>query len=212
MPLLLQSERPFLSAPVLTGEERLVDPQRPEICMVKGVMFAARRRFLKEQFGDAELQAILGALSAQTRAYAENPLAGSWCEFAALVELDRAIHQRLSRSRPDILTLLGAASAEYGIGRIYRALDTGELTKFLEGIASFHQQYQKYGRTVFTRTSGGAQMAYHDYVCYSPVFCASAPGFYVEAILRHGGRHPEVEELKCTCRGDGVCLYDLRWR
>jgi hypothetical protein len=211
MPLLLQPGAPQPPPPSLTGNEVLLDPRNPEVCMVKGIMFAARHRFLKEQFGQGALESILAPLSARTRAYAENPLASSWCEFASLVEFDRTIHERLGDRHPNILSLVGAASAEYGIGKVYRVLDSVELMKFLEGIVLFHERFQKYGRVVCTATPAGAQMAYLDYVCHSPIFCASAIGFFLEAILRHGGRQPHVEELKCTCRGDGVCLYDLQW-
>lgn len=211
MPLLLQPGAPQPPPPALSGAEVLVDPRNPEICMVKGIMFAARHRFLKEQFGPDELEAILGGLSDRTRPYAESPLASAWCEFASLVEFDRAIHRRLGDRHPNILALVGAASAEYGIGKVYRSLDSAELMKFLEGIALFHERFQRYGRVVCSATPDGAQMAYHDYVCHSPIFCASAIGFFLEAILRHGGRRPHVDEPKCTCRGDDVCLYDLRW-
>jgi hypothetical protein len=211
MPLLLQPGAPRPPAPSLVGNEVLVDPRHPEICMVKGIMFAARHRFLKEHFGQAVLETVLAPLSARTRGYAENPLASAWCEFGSLVEFDRTIHRELSDRHPDILALVGAASAEYGIGKVYRVLDSGELRKFLEGIAAFHERFQKYGRVVCTATPDGAQMSYLDYVCHSPIFCASAIGFFLEAILRHGGHRPRVEETKCTCRGDDVCLYDLRW-
>lgn len=40
--------------PSLAGSELLVDPSRPEICCVKGIMFAPRHRFLKDQFGEVE--------------------------------------------------------------------------------------------------------------------------------------------------------------
>jgi hypothetical protein len=90
-------------------------------------------------------------------------------------------------------------------------LDNKELLKFLEGIAAFHEQYQKFGKVVFTKTDHGAQMTYTDYLCYSPVFCSSAVGFFLESVLRHGGIDPKVVETKCHCRGDSMCLYDLRW-
>src|SRR5262245_53850975 len=171
MSLLLQRGAPR-PIPSLTGKEILVDPQNPGACMVKGVMFVSRERFLKENFGNAGFQDVLARLGPRTRSYAAMPLAVSWCEFASLVEYDRAIHQQFSSRYPHILALVGAASAEYGIGKIYRALDDKELVGFLEGIARFHEQYQNYGRVTFTRTPGGGEMAYHDYPCYSPVFCA----------------------------------------
>jgi hypothetical protein len=58
-------------------------------------------------------------------------LSSSWCEFESLVELDRTIHNELKSQFPNVLALIGAASAELGIGRIYRSLDSDELVNFL---------------------------------------------------------------------------------
>lgn len=195
----------------LDGRERLVDPANPEICKVKGVMFAARERFVKELFGEEEFQRLLASLPVRTRACAEAPLAATWYDFESLVEYDRAIHARFGGREPRVLALLGAASVEYALTTVYKALDAGELARFLNAIPKFHTRFQKFGRVVFTPGAGGGQMAYYDYVCYSPIFCASAIGFYMEVLLRHGGRNPRVEERKCHCRGDDVCLFDLRW-
>ena len=59
--------------------------------------------------------------------------------------------------------------------------------QFLENNASFHDQYQKFGIVHFEKTPNGAQMIYANYPCYSPIFCASAFGYFLESILRHGG-------------------------
>ncbi len=222
----LLSERGTLSGlpPSLEGREVLISPTQPEKCLVKGVMFKGRKRFLTEGFDAATFERITSAFTeAMVRRFGEEqrikapglitmPLAGSWCTFASLVEYDRAIHAELSGAHPHILTLLGAASAEYGIGSIYRMLDTKELLQFLEGIARMHDQYQKYGVITFTATPHGAQMRYDKYICYSPYFCASAIGFFLEAILRHGGQSPVVREVQCTCRSASACVYDLVWQ
>lgn len=212
-PLLLLLEQGSAPAPPeLAGREVLVDPARPEACMVKGVMLVARQKFLRERFGERELQLVHQKLSPGTHRVAVPPLSGSWVPFSALVEYDRAIFEQVRDRHPDILVLVGAASAAYGIGTIYRVLDNQELAGFLGGIAHFHELYQRYGRVVYTRTPRGAVMEYFDYPCYSPVFCASGVGFFLEAILRHGGRDPEVRETRCHCRGDGVCRYEMTWR
>ena len=88
--------------------------------------------------------------------------------------------------QPNILALAGAASAEYGIGKVYKALDSAELMKFLENEATFHSQFQKFGNVEFQQTPRGGRMIYTSYPVYSPVYCASAVGFFLEAILRHG--------------------------
>ncbi len=55
-------------------------------------------------------------------------------------------------------------------------------------------------------------MVYSEYPCYSPIFCASGTGFFLEAIYRHGGTEPTVVETKCQTLGDRTCTYDMTWR
>ena len=57
-----------------------------------------------------------------------------------------------------------------------------------------------------------ARMVYSDYPCYSPIFCASGTGFFLEAIYRHGGTEPSVIETKCQTLGDHTCTYEMTWR
>lgn len=211
MPLLLQRPVTPDLVPNLTGNEVLVGPD-PEICKIKGVMFGGRKAFVMEQFGEQGYYDTLVGLSAKTLNYARNPIATIWCEFEALVEYDKAIYERWHERYPHILALLGASSAELGIGTVYRSLDSEELLKFLEKIALFHEKYQKFGRLTFEATRAGARMTYHDYPCFSRYFCASAVGFFMESILRHGGTSPTVRETKCHCFGDGICRFDLEWR
>lgn len=197
--------------PPLVGQEVLVDPRNPAVCQINGAVFAARQRFVREAFGEQGFQEVLARVSPATRAYAERPLASGWCDFASLVEYDRVVYQQFHSRYPHVLTLLGAASAEYGGGTLYRLLDQEGLVGFLEGLVHFHGLYQKYGRAVFTRSARGGLMACYGNPCYSPLYCASAIGFYLAELVRHGARNPRVEELKCHCRGDDACVYQLEW-
>ena len=210
MPLLLQRPVSPDLLPNLSGRELLVGPD-PEVCKVKGVMFGGRKAFVTEQFGEQGYYESLVGLTPKTLNYARNPIATMWCEFSSLVEYDRAIYSRWKDRYPHVLALLGASSAELGIGTVYRSLDNDELLKFLERIALFHEKYQRFGHLGFEQTTGGARMTYHDYVCYSPIFCASGIGFFMESILRHGGASPSVRETKCHTRGDGICVFELQW-
>lgn len=196
--------------PRLDGRELLVGND-PEVCKVKGVMFGGRKQFLTDVLGEQAFNDFTAALSARTRANVKTPLASSWCDFASLVELDRAIYEHFKAKYPNVLALIGAASAELGIGKVYRVLDSGELSKFLESNAVFHAQYQRFGRLRYEKTPAGAKMIYSDYPCYSPIYCASAVGYFMEAILRHGGTNPNVTETKCHCHGDSSCTYELSW-
>jgi predicted hydrocarbon binding protein len=210
MSLLLKEKVPT-PAPRLEGKEVLVGPD-PSIAKVKGVMFGGRRQFLLDLLGQEEFAKFLEKLSPRTRGYVRTPLASYWCEFESLIELDRAIQHELKSTYPNVLALIGAASAELGIGRIYKSLDSEELVHFLENNAQFHDQYQKFGTVHFEKTPSGARMIYANYPCYSPVFCASAIGYFMESILRHGGTDPKVAETKCQCHGDKTCTFEMTWR
>ena len=208
---LLMQRKATLPPPRLDGKEVLTGPD-PSIAKVKGVMFGARKQFLVETLGDAGFNAFLDKLSPRTRGYTRTPLASSWCEFESIVELDRAIHEELKGSYPNVLALIGAASAELGIGRIYRSLDSESLVQFLESNALFHDQYQKFGNVRFEKTPGGGRMIYANYPVHSPYYCASANGYFMESILRHGGTDPSVTETKCQCHGDKQCIFEMTWR
>jgi len=189
----------------------LVGPD-PTVAKVKGVMFGARKQFLVDTVGEEGFNEILAQLTPRTRQYTKTPVASSWCEFDSLVELDRTIHESLKAKYPNVLALIGAASAELGISRAYKSLDSAELVKFLENNALFHNQYQKFGNVKFEKTASGGRMIYSRYPCYSPYYCASAIGFFLESILRHGGSEPNVVETKCQCHGDATCTYEMTWR
>src|SRR5436305_15083369 len=154
MSLLLERKGTQSPLPRLDGKEVLVGPD-PNVCKVKGVMFGGRKQFLVDALGDEGFYGVLARLSPRTMTYARTPLASSWCEFESLIELDRAIYDVLKAKYPNVLALIGAASAELGIGRVYKSLDTAELTKHMENIALFNSQYQQLGRERFENPAGG---------------------------------------------------------
>ncbi len=47
--------------------------------------------------------------------------------------------------------------------------------------------------------------------CYSPVYCASAIGYYEQVIVMHGGTSVTAEEVLCQCEGAEACVFRLRW-
>jgi predicted hydrocarbon binding protein len=208
---LLMQQKASATAPRLDGKE-VLHGHDPSVAKVKGVMFGGRKQFLLETLGEEGFAAFIAKLTPRTRGYVKTPLASSWCEFESLIELDRAIHNELKSRFPNVLALIGAASAELGIGRIYKSLDSESLVQFLEGNAMFHDQYQKFGNVQFEKTPTGARMIYSNYPVYSPIFCASAFGYFQESILRHGGTDPSVTETKCQCHGDKTCTFEMKWR
>ena len=208
---LLKERKASQTPPRLEGKEVLVGPD-PANAKVKGVMFGGRKQFLLAEIGEERFQKLLDKLSPRTRSYVKTPLASSWCEFESLIELDKVIFDELKGEYPNVLALIGAASAELGVGRVYKSLDSEELTQFLDNNALFHNQYQKFGSQKFEKTPQGGRMTYVNYPVFSPVYCASAIGFFLETILRHGGTDPTVIESKCQCLGDKACVFEMSWK
>lgn len=211
MSLLLEKMGNSGPLPRLDGREVLIGPD-PSACKVKGVMFSGRKHMLLDIVGPETFNLVVEKTSAKTRPHIKTPLASAWVDFDALINLDKTIHESLKDRFPNVLALIGAASAELGIGKLYKALDSDELVKFLGDTALFHDQYQKFGRVRFEKTPNGGRMIYTDYPCFSPIFCASAVGYFLESMLRHGANEPAVTETKCQTRGDKSCTYDMTWK
>jgi predicted hydrocarbon binding protein len=54
-------------------------------------------------------------------------------------------------------------------------------------------------------------MVHAAYPCFSPVYCASAIGYYEQALLIHHAIPTRVEETSCQCDGDPSCTFELGW-
>jgi hypothetical protein len=76
-----------------------------------------------------------------------------------------------------------------------------------------HGRFQSFGRPVYERTgerSGTIRIEGCDQ--YSPVYCASALGYYEGALrMMHVPGPVRAEESSCQCAGDAVCRYTLAW-
>lgn len=204
-PLLLQIGGPRRGAYPLQGAEHLSEDG------LRGVMFGARKEIITQLFGDRAFYAIVAKLSPATMKAAMSPTAEGVYPFSSLIEYDRATHATLAAQCPYILELLGAASAELGMTRVYRKLNREKLAEFLEQIATFHSHFQTFGRAEVEQQHGAARIRYFDYPCWSPVWCASAIGYFLEAVMRHGGKDADVEHPQCLTHGDAICEFALTW-
>lgn len=204
-PLLMQIGGPPQGAFKLIGQEKLTDDP------VSGVMFGARKEVITQLFGDRAFYSIIAKLTPETLKIALSPSAEAWYPFRALVEYDRATHDTLAPQCAYVLELLGAASAELGMTRVHRKLNREKLAEFLDQVAPFHSHFQKFGRAEVEQRHGHAHVRYLEYPCWSPIFCASGIGYFLEAVMRHGGRDAAVTHPQCMTRGDAVCDYELTW-
>ncbi|HWS71728.1 MAG TPA: hypothetical protein VN605_06415 [Thermoanaerobaculia bacterium] len=81
------------------------------------------------------------------------------------------------------------------------------------GAALLHVQYQDFGMGAYDATSErSGRMLHRGYTSYSPLYCASAIGFYRECVRLHGGTRITIAETSCHCHGDHACTFELAWQ
>ena len=116
--------------------------------------------------------------------------------FEHFIELDRIIIDRFGHGDPHFLQELGAYSAQ----------------QFFRRSAALHDQLQDFATASYRQVSATeAQLIRAGSPSFSPLYCASAIGFYHECIRLHGGKNVAVWESQCQCRGDETCTFELVW-
>ena len=140
-------------------------------------------------------------------------LATQWIPFRCFVEIDRAIAQLMGGPEREIWHRMGLHSASVNLGGVYKAFVKEEPHRFFNRMTLLHGRFQSFGRPVYEATaerSGRIQIDECDQ--YSPVYCASALGYYEGALQMMKVPGPiRAEEALCQCANDAICLYELAW-
>jgi hypothetical protein len=154
---------------------------------VKGVIVRAHQEWVRERLGEAGLSRVYRELPRHVAADISDALSTSWSSFGDLVLFDRAIARVCGRSEHD--------------------------HEFFRRSSALHTQFQDFGVSIYQRIApdeGRIEIIHTPF--YSPVYCASACGYYEEVIAMHGGAPPVVTKTTCRCAGDDRCTFGLRWR
>jgi predicted hydrocarbon binding protein len=126
-----------------------------------------------------------------------------------VVTLDRAIADQYGKN---VLKELGRFSAKINLDTTYRLYKREDIHEFFRRSAALHAQFMDFGDAVYEKTGDhSGRMVHSGYACFSPTYCASAIGYYEEALRIHGGRNVIVTETSCHCAGDSSCTFVLRW-
>ena len=179
---------------------------------VKGSMLRAHVDWVRETGTREETIEFFESLSPDVRRDAMTVLASSWYPFASLIEIDRGILQLFGKGRISFLEGLGRHSARRNLATAATMLHDTPPHAFFQRTAMLHPQFQDFGHAEYVPTSEtSGSMVQSGYVSFSPLYCASASGFYREAILMHGQSSASVVESTCQCFGDEACRFDLSW-
>ena len=178
---------------------------------VKGGMVRAHMDWVREYHGEAALERALDRLRMPVRRELETAVATTWCSFDALIALDRAIQDCFGRGR-DLMRELGRYSAHRNLSTTYRLFLRSDVHEFFHRSALLHTQFQDFGRVESHRLGATrCELRHTGARCFSPLYCASALGYYEQVVIMHGAKNVTVEEVLCQCRGDEACIFRLCW-
>ncbi|HSP35876.1 MAG TPA: hypothetical protein VLU46_16305 [Thermoanaerobaculia bacterium] len=176
---------------------------------IKGGMLRAHLEWVRRTHGEAALTQLVSSLAAEVSHDVQSVLPTTWCAFATLVTLDRAIARQYGHN---VLKDLGRFSARINLDTTYRLYKRADIHEFFAKAAALHSQFQDFGSATYEQNGDhGGRMIHAGYPCFSPVFCASAIGYYEEALRIHNGRNVIVTESGCQCAGDASCTFVMRW-
>lgn len=179
---------------------------------VKGTMLAAHVQWVKENRSTAEYVRFWDSLPREVRTAIGMVLPVKWYDFAHLMAIDRSIVDLFGSESKSLLRELGVHSARVNLGGAYKAFTRPGIHDFFTSSARLHSQFQDFGDAVYAaRSDSSGAMTHRHYTSYSPLYCESAAGYYQEAVVLHGGNNVTVNEAECQCRGDGACVFVMRW-
>ena len=176
---------------------------------VKGGMLRAHLDWVRRTHDDDALTKLVRALPEKASHEIATTLPTSWCSFETLIALDRAIATQYGHN---VLKDLGRFSARINLDTTYRLYKRDDIHDFFKRSAALHSQFQDFGTARYEQNGDhGGRMFHSGYACFSPAYCASAIGYYEEALRIHNGRNVIVTEASCQCAGDASCTFVLRW-
>lgn len=178
---------------------------------VKGAIVRAHEEWVKVHEGDATLEKALTMLQPDVAKTLRRVVASSWIPFGTLVAFDRAIAQATNREERALCRELGRFSANQNLTGIYRVFKREDIHDFFKRGAALHSQFQDFGSQSYEVTSQTSATIRFPAEYFSPVYCASAIGYFEEVIRIHGGSSPSVKETHCLCKGDRECVFELHW-
>jgi hypothetical protein len=180
---------------------------------VKGTMLTAHLEWAKERLGDLE-KALGPHLSIESAAALQHfVLATEWFPFRTLIEIDSAIAQAVGGAPEQTYGELGRHSANVNLLNVYKGFVSTEPHRFFERSTLLHDRFQNFGKASYQKVNERAgKIRMEGYTCYSPVYCATAKGYFDEALrLMHAPGPISVVESSCICAGQPACVFDLSW-
>jgi predicted hydrocarbon binding protein len=179
---------------------------------IKGTILQAHLLWAQRRLGDVgRLRTHVGS---ECAAHVDSTtLSTAWVPFRCLIAVDRAIAAAAGGSPDRVFRDLGEHSARMNLGGVYKSFDSSEPHRVFAEMGALHRQFQDFGEWQYAETAAASgRITLTGYSEYSPVYCASALGYFEGALkMMHAPGRISVRETACQCAGDRECLFELSW-
>ncbi|HYC89674.1 MAG TPA: hypothetical protein VEO54_10725 [Thermoanaerobaculia bacterium] len=178
---------------------------------VKGVMVRAHMDWVRQYHGEEALGRVLRGLPPPIWHELDTAVATTWCSFDSLIAFDAALQERFGRGR-NLMIELGRYSAFRNLSVTYRFFRRSGVHDFFRRSSVLHSQFQDFGRVEYQRLgTASCELRHVAARCFSPLYCASAIGYYQQAAVMHGAASVTIEEVLCQCTGGEACVFLVQW-
>jgi hypothetical protein len=169
--------------------------------------------WVRERFGDAELDRVLSVCSPAVQERVATGNAIAWHPVAELDEFLTAVDRTLGRGDGKLAEAAGAAAARINLRRmgLRIAFFLARPEFIMRRVAGVWRQYNDAGQMRVLEFANGRMVAELVGVTTpSWAFCCSISGWLGEAAIAAGLKRTVVNHLECRSRGGARCVWSLR--
>jgi len=181
---------------------------------IKGMIIAARKEFVNENFGQGAWEKVMDGLSQEDRQLiGESILSSQWYPFEIGDHIDKAIVKVLGKGDNLVFEQLGAKSAQKSLAKEHRTfLAPGNPQAFMKKTGSIYKFYYDTGYREYQATGpNSGVITTYEAETYSTPDCLTVIGWYKEALKMCGARDIKMIEVECRATGGTVCRYNVEW-
>jgi hypothetical protein len=196
----------------LFGDETLLTVANA--MQAKGNLVRSRSRYLLDTFGKAGFDAVAARLTGESLSYLVTPpLAGSWCSYKSLCEVDCMIGTVAMGGNIALMKPFGFAVATYDIPSVYKALyHLTSPSRLLQLITLAWGLYLRPGKLQVEIVSSSTARVMMSGSVVGRYLCEVGICGWMEATMGFSGaREPRCDHTRCRHRKDPVCEWRVTW-
>jgi hypothetical protein len=181
--------------------------------IARGSTVQATLAFIRDSFGAATLESIMGKLDVSVRKRVEDAAMTDELPYELLLTVWRAADEALRGSDPSWMERAGSFAIDSLGQQLYGGLlRKASPTEFVTQSVSLFRLYYAPGDMVLVEVeSTRAVVRLVDFPAIGPLFCQRQTGGLRRATELAGGRDVRVTHVRCEHEGDAFCEWELRW-